>query len=494
MSFLVRSTTLSAVRAFPSSQRCLGSSTLRCHEQNASDKSSDKEPKKAKLKENAIPATPVSRFMHMGSLAFDLGFGTITELARQKLTGKEANLRSAILTETNVEKIADTLCKMRGAALKLGQMLSIQDETLLPASLQKALSKVRSNANMMPAQQLNTVLATELGAEWSHKFASFTYEPIAAASIGQVHVAELQTSPKRDWTKAAIKIQYPGVSKSIESDLKLVSNLLANAGMMPKGMYINNTIRAARDELLQETDYLLEANFQERYAKSIQHLPEFVVPKVDRDLSTRNILTMEYCDGISMEALAEMDQATRNLVGEKLLNLCMVELFNLNLMQTDPNWSNFLYQPQTGKIVLLDFGASRTYRREFLGEYLRIVHAAAHQDKQTIIDGSVKLGFLTGDETKSMTEAHCQAVLALGEPFLKDTPYNWGEQQITQKIHTLIPKMLSERLTPPPQETYSIHRKLAGAYLLCAKLRSVFPARHLLLSAYEKFQSAQKSF
>eukprot|EP00002_Diphylleia_rotans_P022823 TRINITY_DN4485_c0_g1_i4.p1 TRINITY_DN4485_c0_g1~~TRINITY_DN4485_c0_g1_i4.p1 ORF type:complete len:430 (+),score=78.09 TRINITY_DN4485_c0_g1_i4:183-1472(+) len=425
--------------------------------------------------------------MHLGNLAFGVGLGTITEMAKQTLGGQEATLRSAALSEENVERIAETLCHMRGAALKFGQMLSMQDSSLMPEQLQIALERVRHNAHIMPKDQLHEVLSNEFGTDWRNLFDDFDETPMAAASIGQVHRAILKPSLSRPWREAAIKIQYPGVAESIDSDLKFVSSFLSNTGILPKGMYVNSTLITAREELLQETNYLKEAAFQQQYSTLVTSLPEFRVPRVEKELTTEKILTMELLHGLHMEDVLNMDQQTRNQVGYSLLRLCMKELFLFNLMQTDPNWSNFLYDPTKNQILLLDFGASRSYDRAFLEEYLGIVYAAAHHRIDDIYDGSVKLGFLTGDETKGMIDAHCEAVLALGQPFLSDEPFDWGRQKISERINGLMPKMLSERLKPPPQESNSIHRKLAGAYLLCAKLRAVFPCRQLLLDTYKSF-------
>ena len=166
-------------------------------------------------------------------------------------------------------------------------------------------------------------------------------------------------------------------------------------------------------------------------------------------------------------------------LGESLLRLCLREVFSFRFMQTDPNWSNFFYNPRNGQVELLDFGACREFGDDFLSLYGRILKAAAAGDRDGVWEFSEKLGFVTGYETSVMREAHIDSVMVLGEPFRKDAPdnFNFGTQTITGRVRDTIPIMLRHRLTPPPDETYGLHKKLSGAFLLCTKLGSQFDTK-----------------
>lgn len=136
----------------------------------------------------------------------------------------------------------------------------------------------------------------------------------------------------------------------------------------------------------------------------------------------------------------------------------------------------------------MDFGASRTYSRKFVDKYIRIIKSAADNDREGVLKWSKELKFLTGYETKTMEDAHIDAVLILGEAFAKDEVFDFGTQNTTRRINDLVPVMLQHRLTPPPEETYSLHRKMSGAFLLCAKLKSKIKCKDLFDEIWKNYQ------
>jgi aarF domain-containing kinase len=147
---------------------------------------------------------------------------------------------SLILSEQNAERLAEGLCRMRGAALKIGQMLSIQDESMLPPQLADILQRVRSQADIMPRRQLTAALIKELGDDWQSRVTTFEWEPFAAASIGQVHRATLVDD---NHTNIVMKVQYPGVATSISSDIRNVNSLIQMFNIVPKGMFLDDTLK-----------------------------------------------------------------------------------------------------------------------------------------------------------------------------------------------------------------------------------------------------------
>jgi aarF domain-containing kinase len=156
-------------------------------------------------------------------------------------------------------------------------------------------------------------------------------------------------------------------------------------------------------------------------------------------------------------------------------------------MQTDPNWTNFLYNEATKKLELLDFGASREYPDAFIEPYINVLLAASRNDRERCRELSIQLGYLTGYESPAMLDAHTESVLTLAEPFRDNSPqvYDFRDQTITDRVRGLIPVMMRERLVPPPEETYSLHRKLSGAFLLCARLGSRVRCKEMFAKAMQ---------
>ncbi|GLT49915.1 hypothetical protein SLA2020_234390 [Shorea laevis] len=446
--------------------------------------------KRRKPREVKVPATPFSRALGFAALGAGLAWGTVQESAKRLVFGpsKSPDKQSAVspfLSDENAERLAFALCKMRGAALKIGQMLSIQDESLVPAPILAALDIVRQGADVMPRKQLNQVLEAELGHDWPSKLSSFDYEPMAAASIGQVHRAVT-----KDGMHVAMKIQYPGVADSIESDIQNVKLLLDYTNLIPEGLYLDRAMKVAKEELSRECDYELEAANQKQFRDllSSANTEGFYVPLVVDDLSSKRVITTELISGIPIDKVALLDQDTRNFVGRKLLELTVMELFVLRFMQTDPNWSNFLYDEATKIMNLIDFGAAREYPKRFVDDYLRMVVACANADRDAVIEMLKRLGFLTGMESEIMLDAHVQAGFVVGLPFSEPGGYDFCTADITQSISNLGATMLRHRLTPPPDEAYSLHRKFSGAFLACIKLGAVVPCREQLLEVYKRYQ------
>ncbi|TMW48007.1 hypothetical protein DOY81_006922 [Sarcophaga bullata] len=426
-------------------------------------------------KQRKVPSSRLGRMASFGGLFAGLGIGTINELTKGALgLGGSKNVSEALFSPANAERIVDTLCKVRGAALKIGQILSIQDSNVVSPELAKAFERVRQAADYMPDWQLERVMLTQLGPDWRDSVLSFDEKPFAAASIGQVHRATLKNG-----MIVAVKVQYPGVAESIESDIDNLVGMLKVWDVFPHGFFIDNVVKVAKRELTWEVDYTREAEYTEKFKEMIAPYKEYYVPKVIKELTTSSILTTELVPGVPLDKCFEMGYEHRKHIGESVLKLCLRELFELQCMQTDPNWSNFLYDSESRRLMLIDFGSTRFYQKEFITNYRNIIMCAVNNNREGVLKISRDMGFLTGYETKQMEEAHVDAVMILGEMFRYDGEFDFGKQNTTERIAHLVPTMVAHRLCPPPEEIYSIHRKLSGIFLLCARLKIKIKCRPL---------------
>lgn len=343
------------------------------------------------------------------------------------------------------------------------------------------------------------------GPDWRAHFVTFDDQPVAAASIGQVHRGVLRETGQL----VAVKVQYPGVAQSILSDLANLRSLLHLSRLLPKGLFLDNAIRVAQHELAWEVDYEREARyttwFREQLGDGNQHhvldvpadlsahLCTFAVHFVHTKLSTKNVLVTEWMEGVSVNVVEHDAQVHRDRVATSILFLCLREIFEFRRMQTDPNWTNFLYQSDMHQMALLDFGATREFNDAFVNDYQELVHATADNNVAACLDWSHHLGFLTGDESTVMRDAHLKALLSLGMPFRTSAPFDFGEYTpISRNVKSSIPIMATHRLTPPPDDSYALHRKLSGAFLLCARLKARVRCRDLLDYFYHRKQSSRR--
>ncbi|HDM8226565.1 ABC1 kinase family protein [Vibrio campbellii] len=428
-------------------------------------------------KERSLPTHRISRFSKFASLATRVAGNVIAEGTKQIAKGNKPKAKDLLLTPQNIARLTDQLAHLRGAAMKLGQMLSMDAGDVLEPDLADILSRLRSNADPMPAKQLNAVMENALGTNWKTEFLSFNFKPIASASIGQVHQAYSDAGDN-----LAVKVQYPGVRKSIDSDVDNVGTLLKVVGLIPESVDYKGLLEEAKKQLHDEADYAREAHFAIRYHDALKDHPHFVVPKIHTESSSDAVLAMEFIDGSPIEQIEHYDQSTRDFVMHSLLELLFRELFEFKMVQTDPNFANYLYIENTRQIGLLDFGATREYSEQFSTGYRQAFASVVNDDEQGLNNALEQIGFFS----KTIMPAQRQAILDLVkmacEPMLVDEPYDFKASGLAQKLREAgtILSMEQDYWHTPPADALFLHRKIGGMYLLAARIGAKVNIRQLV--------------
>jgi len=423
----------------------------------------------------------MGRMLRFGMLSSELAVSSALGAARQLTSGKVPDLAAAVLTPGNASLLAKRLAALRGPAMKVGQMLSLQADDLVPEEFRNALAMLRSQGYSMPDTQLRRVLGREYGKGWQARFDHFDYEPVAAASIGQVHRVR-----KRGGRELALKIQFPGVARSVDSDVENLATLLRRLDFLPTRFDVPALAAEAKRQLKLETDYESEARHLERYRRLVADMPEVVVPRVDRALTTRHILAMDWIDGEPLEHLAgeAMPQARRNAVARTLQELMFRELFDFRFVQTDPNIANYLYLPATQQLALLDLGSVGEYPADFVDGYRRICRGVVRGDRDAIREAIFDLGYGLRDDPTPMVENAVDIMQLVCEPFAHRGIYDFaGTGLIARARNRGIEAAFGHGLRSPPPATMFLHRKLIGTFLICVRLQARINV-HALIERY----------
>lgn len=427
-------------------------------------------------REKAVPSGRLARIGTFGRLVGGVASGMAAEGARRLSSGERISARDLILTPGNVQRLTDRLSHLRGAAMKMGQMISLDAGDFLPPELSKILATLRDQANFMPTRQLDQVLKSEWGPDWRKQFRWFNPRPIAAASIGQVHKALT-----RDGELLAIKVQYPGVAKSIDSDVDNMMTLLKVAGFAPPELEIEKLLAAAKQQLHEEADYQREGAQMEMYRERLSGIEGFVVPRLHQGLTRGSILAMSFEEGVSIEELENETPERRNATIERLMRLVARELFDFGVMQTDPNFANFRFRPSTGEIVLLDFGACRDVDPDVSNGYRKMLQAGLNGNREQVLAATIESGFMMPIVAEKHPERVNRMIDIVINEMREDKPFDFGDRAFVPLLREEGMEIAKDKDTWafPPIETLFVQRKVSGTALLGARLKAKVNIRHL---------------
>lgn len=404
----------------------------------------------------------IGRLMKMGSLAASVGGAAVARKLAGKLFDDEQE-REAKTREQLVEsgkKIVRAMGEMKGAAMKIGQLMSAAPDHF-PREVLDELKVLQREAPSMPYEMVAECIDRGLGTPLRDVFAYFDPAPLGAASIGQVHRARLF-----DGRTVAVKVQYPGIADTLESDVRNFGSMLTMARVVADRDRLEDYIEEVKKGLLEEADYELEARNLEKYGAMFAPRERIVVPKVIREYSSKSVLTMDFIDGEKLDVgLSKVaDAAERNALGVELSHLFIWMFHEQFVLHADPHPGNFLLTPEH-KIALLDFGCVREYEPTFPDGWLDVLVCKWTHDRDRLVDVFDRLGFAVKSGARPVDGKQLSDFLEIScAPFLYDREFDWGTWNPIKSIETFIKGNLGFlKYSAPPQAIF-YYRVAAGVW------------------------------
>ena len=399
--------------------------------------------------DSKIPKGRFRRSAKLGSIVGMQGAryaGTkATNVARSEEEGRERLEQRHLETAM---KMVGALGQMKGAAMKLGQFASFIDTEFIPEEYrdiyQEQLAKLRTDAPAMPWAKVEKVLEEEYeGEPLSELFAEFEQEAFAAASIGQVHRAELL-----DGRAVAVKIQYPGIAEALDADLRNAGTIVRLARALAPGLDAKEIANELRERVMEELDYEYEAQNQRTFARAYRDHPFIYVPDVVTRLSRSRVLVTEYVDGSGFEDVKQLDQEARNRFAEIVFRFYLGSIYQLNHFNADAHPGNYLLTAD-GSVAFLDFGMTKRLDPEQIRLEEEVVKARLDRDPEGLREKLHDLGFLRNPKRVDAEQlmAHVDAV---GGWYLED-----GEREITSEYVMGVIAAISD----PRSDFYALMRR-----------------------------------
>ena len=427
---------------------------------------------------NDLPKGTFARTSVAGLATAKVGAKHLKSLAKRPfLSAKDQHEEKGRLEDETARILFQTFSQLRGTALKLAQMVSMETE-LLPESYRRELSKSYHQVPPLNRTLVRKALIQELGAPPEKLFASFDAQAFAAASLGQVHAAQ-----SHEGESLAVKVQYPGIAVTIDNDVRLLRGLLRTA---PQSDILLQGLREVHERLREEVDYEHEAASCEWFRNHTK-LPGIVIPRVFPATSTARILTTERLQGLHLTQWLETgpSQEERDHAAQGLYDHFVHSVYELHRLHADPNPGNFLFKPN-GSIGVIDFGCTRTLSSQFSTLLLSLLTGYLKEDRDQVLQGYCALGMLH-EHQKNENEEFYEAILKpfgkwISRPLLENT-YDFGNHEgyATEGVALARKMMRHFRFRSMSEEFVFVDRTYHGLFQIFEKMSARVHLRHPLL-------------
>lgn len=462
-------------------------------------------------KKSTIQSSSLRRSLAVSFAGIRAGGAFAIDGVLQKLRpGDDAgNALESPFARREAQRFVAELGRLKGTYVKIGQMLALLGEHFLPPVLTEALHELESQTEPLSWNSIATHVQDSLGDYYAEL--DIEKEAIAAASLAQVHRATIISTGEQ----ICLKIQYPGLAGVIDSDFDTVVRMLLLARWIKAGRELDAWLEAMRIQLHYEIDYLREAEMTDRVAGLVKGSAgdsalrgvSYHVPKRYSRYCSERILALEYVDGfvVTTAEVAQLSQKRRSALGAAMLELFFYELYDWGVLQTDPNFGNFLIRPgkapgDDDELVLLDFGSTMSCEADFLIHLGNTIAAGQTDDRPLLIESLIGLGCLNVNSTEEARSTFSEFCLQLLEPLRPpeklppeylngDGEYCWGKSRLMRRVGKQAATSASTRhFSTPSREFAMIARKLTGVFTFIAVLNAEFNASDIVRRHIDSWQ------
>jgi predicted unusual protein kinase regulating ubiquinone biosynthesis (AarF/ABC1/UbiB family) len=440
-----------------------------------------------KSKPARITKGRAKRALQVGSLTTSVGGSYVWHALKrpfQSARSKDQDLFDLHLK--NAMRIVESSRELRGAFMKLVQMLSMRDD-IFPTEALNILSVVQSSVPPMEYGLIREQIKSELGKYPEQLFKNFEHEAFAAASLGQVHKATLKNGKI-----VVVKVQYPGVDETVEQDLKNIKALLQVFTTMTRDVLrqkfdAREIYQEMEERLHEELDYVNEANNLALFQRLFADDDGVIVPRAYPDFSSRRVLTMEHVEGYKLQDMfsAGVDQALKDWIAVKYFQMVWRQILEFGVLHTDPHPGNYLvtYHP---KIAMLDFGSVRIFPEEIRKGYLRLAKAILDRDEQAMAECFVTLGYLNSGEDPAPL---VKIMYLIFEPVSEDRIYDPHDFDSVSKTVEITNIGIENRIFNAPGHRLFLVRALWGLDSYIHQFRTITNWHRIFRACVEKVKA-----